>query len=136
MLGSFPAATFDSDCLFFSSYLESVPPAPPGCQIATRGTVFARPSDIGTSFTCLLLVHCSRSLTIPSTNESINFGASVLRIPHSQASRFCGESESIRLDGMVDTFISIMLACFHMFSYDDGTVVEFWRKCWRKHSQQ
>ena len=46
------------------------------------------------------------------------------------------ESESIRLDGLVDTFISIILACFHMFSSDDGAVVEFWRKCWRKRFQQ
>ena len=46
------------------------------------------------------------------------------------------ESESIRLDGLVDTFVSIILACFHMFSSDDGAVVEFWRKCWRKRFQQ
>ena len=61
---------------------------------------------------------------------------SILSAAHQFLSGRQNESESIRLDGLVDTFISIILACFHMFSSDDGAVVEFWRKCWRKHSQQ
>jgi hypothetical protein len=61
---------------------------------------------------------------------------SILSAAHQLLSGRQNESESIRLDGLVDTFISIILACFHMFSSDDGAVVEFWRKCWRKRFQQ
>jgi hypothetical protein len=61
---------------------------------------------------------------------------SILSAAHQFLSGRQNESESIRLDGLVDTFISIILACFHMLSSDDGAVVEFWRKCWRKRFQQ